>query len=154
MPQKTNSDLSEGRLAKRRQAYKDMPRDKYVSIRAKENAASALRRKMETPEQRAARLAPMRERARRRLASETPEQRQARLADQKRRKPAYRSANIERLKGKERSYYEKNRARIIANERRTEKQTLKCRRFDQKPSGPPIHAMQWQAGFDVGCEAH
>lgn len=143
MPQKTNSDVIEARLVKRRQAYKDMPRDKYVAMRANENASSALRRKMETPEQREARLAPMRERARRRLASETPEQRQARLADQQRRKPAYRAANIERLKVKERRYYEKNRARIIANGKAYRKANpqVSALRSKAKRASDPCYAM-------------
>lgn len=115
MAQKRTRLSKEERLAKRREAYKTMPHDKYVAMREKENAASRLRRQGETPEQRDARLAPMRERARRRRESETPEQRQARLADQKRRKPQYRAANIERIKAQERSYYKKNRDRIIAN---------------------------------------
>lgn len=105
----------ETRLAKRREAYRSMPREKYLAMRAKENAAARQRREAETPGQREARLAPMRERARRRLASETAEQRQERIAYQRKYRPHYRSANIDRIKASERMYYEKNRARLIEN---------------------------------------
>lgn len=105
----------ETRLAKRREAYRSMPREKYLALRSKENAAARQRREAETPEQREARLAPMRERARRRLASETAEQRQERIAYHRKYRPHYKSANIKRIKARERMYYEKNRARLIEN---------------------------------------
>lgn len=143
MGKKLTSHPTDERLAKRREAYKAMPRDKYAAMRAKENAAARLRRKNETPEQREARLAPMRERARLRLASETPEQRQARLADQRRRKPAYRAANIERLKAQDRRYYETNRTRLIANGKAYRKAhpEVAALRSQAKRASDPSYAM-------------
>jgi hypothetical protein len=120
------------RLAKRRDAYRNMPRDKYLAMRARENESAKKRRDSETPEQREARLAPMRERARKRLASETPEQREKRLACQRAQKPKYRARNLERLRANDREYYKKNRDRIIEygkayRRQNTKTVALRCR---------------------------
>lgn len=143
MPKKKTSQPKEDRLAKRRAAYKSMPREKYIAMREKENAAAKLRRESETPEQREARLARMRERASRRRATETHEQRQARLADQRRRKPQYRAANIQRLKIQERAYYLRNRERILAASKAYRKANpeIASRREKKKRAEDPCYAI-------------
>lgn len=104
-------------LAKRRKAYQEMPRDKHRDLRDKENAGAKRRRDSETPEQREARLALMRERARARLAAETTEQRQARLLYLKAYRPKYRVANAERIVAYSKSRYSRKRDEIIAKDR-------------------------------------
>jgi len=102
------------RLAERREAYKNMPPDKYAAMRKRENEAARLRRLAETPEERERRLGPARDRARRYAEAETPEQRQKRLAYLKAYKPRYVAKNRDKIREDAKRYYAKNKKRLIA----------------------------------------
>jgi hypothetical protein len=139
----TDDVSQEERLAKRREAYRNMPRDKYLAMRARENESAKKRRDSETPEQREARLAPMRDRARKRLASATPEQREKQRAYHRKYKPTYRAEKAEQLRAQAREYYLQNRDKIIryGKEYRKKNQSVSAVRTRMKRATDPQYAI-------------
>jgi hypothetical protein len=139
----TDGLSKEERLAKRREAYRNMPRDKYLAMRASENESAKKRRDSETPDQREARLAPMRERARTLRVSATPEQREKQRAYHRKYKPQYRAEKAEKLRAQAREYYLQNREKLIqyGKEYRKKNPSASAIRSRRKREADPQYAI-------------